>query len=156
MNGHAIREAARAVAMVVHDGQCRKGAGEPYFNHCDRVAERVWGWRRKTLAYLHDAIEDSGDQEARWAMKDALTVIFGSEIVEELMFLSRLPNEEGEKQPYQEWIEGLAMLAPLYPDVVAVKLADLEDNLSDIEDLPEAQDLAKRYRKAKVTLEEAL
>ena len=92
MNGHAIRELAKAWATVAHDGVSRKGAGEPYINHAERVAESVWGWRRKSIAWLHDVIEDAQDPEE---MEAALRAIFPSDIIEDVLDLSRLPNEHG-------------------------------------------------------------
>lgn len=147
MNGHALRELAQAWATVAHDGVSRKGAGEPYVNHCERVAERVRGWRPKTLAWLHDTIEDAENPKA---MEMALAVVFPLDIVEDLLMLSRLPDEDGKKQPYQEWIDEIA--ASENKDVIAVKLADIEDNLHDITDLPGTENLEVRYMRAKATL----
>lgn len=169
MNGHALRELAQAWATVAHDGQSRKGAGEPYINHPTRVAEAVWGWRAKTLAYLHDTIEDSDDPEQ---MFKAIRLLFGDEITRDLMLLTRLPRhnwlvvayslldldlpllESGDKEPYQEWIKRLASQGN--EDVIRVKLADIEDNLKDISDIPNARGLESRYLKAKAVLLEAL
>lgn len=147
MNGHALRELAQAWATVAHDGQCRKGAGEPYINHCQRVAERVWGWRAKTLAWLHDTIEDADDPQA---MARALYCVFPGDIVDDVLRLSRLPGPDGAKTSYHEWIEYIAYSDR--QDVIQVKLADLEDNLSDLSDIPGAQSLQSRYLRAKATL----
>lgn len=160
MNGHAIRELAKAWATVAHDGVSRKGAGEPYINHAERVAESVWGWRRKTIAWLHDVIEDAGNPQA---MEYALRVVFPSDIIDDVMTLSRLPyrnpdmlNPKGKnfwiKQPYEEWIQEIA--ASGNQDVIAVKLADIEDNLHDITDIPDMQGMQVRYLKAKGILME--
>jgi hypothetical protein len=53
---------ARSVAEMAHDGQVRKGSGEPYIVHPKRVAERagaVAGVRGAVVGYLHDVIEDT-------------------------------------------------------------------------------------------------
>lgn len=147
MNGHALKELAKAWATVVHDGVSRKGAGEPYMNHCERVADSVWGWRAKTLAYLHDTIEDADDPVA---MATALRIVFPSDIVTDILWLSRLKDADGTKQPYQQWIEAMARHAS--SDVIQVKLADINDNMQDIADIPGAQGLEKRYLRAKATL----
>lgn len=147
MNGHALRELAKAWATVAHDGVSRKGAGEPYINHCERVAERVRGWRPKTLAWLHDTIEDAEDPIA---MQIALETVFPQDIVNDLMMLSRLEDPQGKKQVYQEWIQEIADSGSR--DVIMVKLADIEDNLSDITDLPGTEGLEVRYMRAKATL----
>jgi (p)ppGpp synthase/HD superfamily hydrolase len=149
MNGHALRELAHSWATVVHDGQSRKGAGEPYIKHAERVADAVWGWRRKAIAYLHDVVEDSDDPAK---MKTALYTVFPDDIVDDVMWLSRLPDENGEKMPYQQWIEFMARSAN--QDVIAVKLADLEDNLHDLKDIPGGQGLEFRYLRAKAELME--
>jgi len=59
MHGSHLRDLAVALARVVHSGQSRKGTGEAYFNHVERVARRVPGWRAQTIAFLHDTIEDT-------------------------------------------------------------------------------------------------
>lgn len=148
MNGHALRELAQAWATVAHDGQSRKGAGEPYINHPARVADRVQGWRRKTLAWLHDTIEDAEDPVQ---MQIALEAVFPSDIVSDLLMLSRLEDyRTGKKQPYQEWVKDIA--ASGNADVIAVKLADIDDNMESLDDLPNGQSMASRYLRAKATL----
>lgn len=154
MNGSALRTLAEAMAVVAHEGQSRKGAGEPYIEHPRRVAAspRLWGWRQQTLAWLHDIIEDSGDH-AR--MTDALEGFFPEDIIEDLLLLSRLPDAFGEKEVYQEWIARIA--ASGRKDAMLVKLADLEDNLSDIRDVPlNMRGSERRYIRAKATLLAAL
>lgn len=150
MNGHALRELAQAWATVAHDGQYRKGAGEPYIEHPIRVAASVQGWRRKTLAFLHDTIEDADDPIQ---MQLALEVVFPQDIVSDLLMLSRLECPAGVKQPYQEWIEDIA--ASGREDVIAVKLADLRDNMASLDDLPNGESMKPRYLKAEATLMEA-
>jgi (p)ppGpp synthase/HD superfamily hydrolase len=147
VNGHAIRELAQAWATVAHDGQCRKGAGEPYINHAARVAGSVWGWRRKSIAWLHDVIEDAPSPVY---MENAMRAIFPEDIVDDVRALSRLPNTQGKKQPYQEWVEDIAASGNI--DLIAVKLADIEDNLSDITDIPGMEGMQSRYLRAKATL----
>ena len=151
MNGHAIRELAKAWATVAHDGISRKGAGEPYILHAERVADRVGGWRRKSIAWLHDVIEDA---ESPIYMENAMRAILPEDIVDDVRMLSRLPNTQGKKQSYQEWIADIA--ASGNQDVIAVKLADIEDNLHDLSDIPNSQGLEKRYLKAKIVLMEAV
>lgn len=149
VNGHAIRNLAEAWATVAHDGQSRKGAGEPYIEHPRRVAELVQGWQRKTLAWLHDTIEDAEDPGA---MSEALLLLFPSTIVAKLLMLSRLEHH-GEKVEYQTWIARIAASGD--QDVIAVKLADIEDNLSTVGDIPDGESLEARYLRAKATLLDA-
>lgn len=149
MNGHALRELAQAWATVAHDGQSRKGAGEPYINHPQRVADLVQGWRRKTLAWLHDTIEDASRPDE---MKQALWTVFPDDIMIDLKMLSRLEDDEGHKEPYQAWIERIA--ASGNQDVIAVKLADLRDNMSTLDDIPNGESMRPRYLRAEATLME--
>jgi len=169
MNGHALRELAKAWAMVAHEGVSRKGAGEPYFDHCEAVASRVWGWRRKALAYLHDVIEDAEDPPK---MFWALSAVYPQDFMRDLLLLSRLPKygwlveartsvdlpipevERGEKPTYEAFIAEILERGSL--DAVAVKNADMDHNLEDIEDVPEAQGLRRRYLRFKPLLEERL
>lgn len=147
MNGHALLDLARAIATVVHDGQSRKGAGEPYINHPSRVAAEVWGWRAKSLAWLHDTIEDAPDP---WEMECTLRIFFPADIVDDLLLLSRLHDPQGVKERYQDWIGRI--VASGRKDVIAVKLADVNDNLADIRDIPNAEGMEARYLKAKAQL----
>lgn len=150
MNGHALRELAQAWATVAHDGQIRKGAGEPYIEHPKRVADSVQGWRRKTLAWLHDTIEDAVRPKE---MELALAAVFPDDILDDLLMLSRLPDEDGNKQVYQEWIEEIA--ASGNEDVIAVKLADLQDNMASLGDIPNGENMRPRYLRAEAALMEA-
>ena len=50
---------AYAWARKAHAGQTRKDKKTPYFEHVKEVASRVSGWDLKTVAILHDTIEDT-------------------------------------------------------------------------------------------------
>jgi (p)ppGpp synthase/HD superfamily hydrolase len=129
--GAELLSLARALAKVVHAGQSRKGEGEPYFNHVDRVASRVEGWRAKAIAYLHDVIEDT------YVDGTILTRIgFPRDLVLDVMALSREATET-----YTDFIS--RTLDTGSDDALRVKLADLRDNLAD----PWASEtkLAERY-----------
>lgn len=143
-DGRALHDLSRSLAVVAHQGQCRKGTGEPYFNHVERVAESVQGWRRRTIAYLHDLIEDTDINAS------ALAVIgFPCDIISAVCALTR---EEGEQ--YRAFIDRAATHPD--PDVRAVKLADVRDNLRDIDILPgDAANLRRRYITAEAALLEA-
>lgn len=56
--GSEAREAALAIATRAHEGQVDKG-GHPYINHPIAVAEMVTGEDAKTVALLHDVVEDT-------------------------------------------------------------------------------------------------
>lgn len=149
MNGLALKELSRAIAVVAHDGQHRKGTGEPYFNHVERVAAGVQGWRAKTIAYLHDLLEDTP------ITADGLRSLgFPNDIVEAVEGLTRREDEHG-KESYRAFIERSAAHGD--PDVQRVKLADIRDNLRDIDDVPGGgPSLRKRYVTAEARLLESL
>ena len=50
---------AYELAKKAHAGQKRKDKKTPYFEHVKEVASRVKGWDLKTVAILHDTIEDT-------------------------------------------------------------------------------------------------
>lgn len=137
MDGRALLDLSVAIARVAHSGQYRKGTGEPYFNHCERVAASVFGWRAKTVAYLHDVVEDTP------VTTDVLEALgFPVDLVAQVGALTRhwLTPET-----YREFIVRTVASGDLL--VLRVKLADLRDNLADVDDLSpdERTGLRKRY-----------
>jgi (p)ppGpp synthase/HD superfamily hydrolase len=115
-----LLQLAESLARVAHDGQQRKGNGEPYFNHCQRVAYAVaqYGTRAKIIAYLHDLIEDT-DVDS-WT----LLRMFPPSIVQVVQHLTRLESETY-RQYLTRIVQSESKLA------LVVKLADVEDNLAD-------------------------
>lgn len=118
--GEELLELARALGRVVHAGQSRKGSGEPYFNHLERVAGRVTGWRAKTIAYLHDTIEDTPV-----LYNTLIRAGFPRGLVNDVEALTRFEDTE----TYFEFIE--RSIEAGSDDALYVKLADLADNLHD-------------------------
>ena len=59
LNGEAMYELAYELAEAAHRGDFRKDGKTPYFEHVKEVASRVSGWDLKTVAILHDTIEDT-------------------------------------------------------------------------------------------------
>lgn len=140
MNGLALLDLARALAVVLHDGQSRKGTGEPYFEHVRRVAEAQQGWRRKTIAFLHDLLEDTA-----LTATDLLVLGFPADIVADVVALSRVDGEN-----YFDFI-GRAKAAGV--DATSVKLADIRDNLRDLDNLPgDRSSMRGRYISAEAAL----
>lgn len=119
-----LRDLAEAVARVAHSGQTRSG-GEPYINHAQRVADSAWesgdNWTAATIAWLHDTIEDT--TVTRSALRD---IGFPREIVDAVTLLTRSPDES-----YEHYVDRLIEFAS--DDALVVKLADLADNLHDLE-----------------------
>ena len=59
LKGEEMYKRAYALARKAHAGQKRKDKKTPYFEHVKEVASRVSGWDLKTVAILHDTIEDT-------------------------------------------------------------------------------------------------
>ena len=164
MNGLALKELARSLAVVMHEGQCRKGTGEPYFNHVERVAQSVKGWEAQTVAYLHDVVEDTAITEAD------LDKMFPRNIVIAVMLLTR--HADGE-ETYAEFIDRILRANMIDPVTLKsdsplvyksdsslvykvgaelayeVKIADIRDNMAKLNEIPgDTTSKEKRYTKA--------
>lgn len=123
--------------------------GNPYFLHPARVAryvhESLGDYEVKTIAILHDVVEDCGvsigDIQARIGISDRVAA--------GLVLLTR-----DEDETYEEFIDRIVESGNM--DAVLVKLCDLKDNLDPSRPYPDAVKgarLQKRYLKAKVRLE---
>jgi len=106
---------AKEIATIAHTGQFDK-AGKPYVNHLEAVASKLKGAEEKTVAWLHDVLEDTDYTE------EQLTMFFSPKIVEAVVALTRQRGES-----YEDYLRRIAR----NPLAVQVKLADLENN-SDI------------------------
>jgi molybdopterin-guanine dinucleotide biosynthesis protein len=110
---------ASQIAAEAHKGQ-RDKVGNPYFDHCQRVAELVVGEEERTVAFLHDVLEKGSG----WTVDRLLQEGFSRPIVEAVVALTRRSGE-----PEGEFVRRAAS------DTLAhkVKQADLEDNLVQAE-----------------------
>ena len=130
---------AERIARQRHVGQTDKG-GHPYIGHPRRVAALVSTPLERTVAWLHDTMEDTG-YTATMMRADG----FDEQVIETVMLLTHRPHE-----PYTDYIRRLAD----NPVARRVKLADLADNmdltrLSDKERDSEAtRRRMDKYRKA--------
>jgi (p)ppGpp synthase/HD superfamily hydrolase len=114
MTSPELLEKAIRIAVEAHQGQRDKN-GAPYIMHPIRVMGRVRTTPEKTVAILHDVVEDTD-----WTL-DALTKEgFPAEIVDAVDCLTK---REGE--PYEDFVGRAAKNPVARP----VKLADLEDNM---------------------------
>lgn len=109
---------ARWIARFVHAGE-RNRAGEPMFDHVERVAEAV-PEQLRAIAYLHDVLESPeatpgdlrcyGLTEAEWSA---------------LVLLTRADGES-----YRSYVERIAVAPGCGGELARqVKLADLDDHL---------------------------
>lgn len=113
---------ARSMANIRHEGQ-KDLAGEYYFAHLDRVAKRMNTDEEKTVAYLHDILED---YDHTGVTEDDLRKFFPKETVDAVVALTRRPKDD-----YFDYILRLKG----NPLARAVKIADLIDN-SNLSRLP--------------------
>jgi (p)ppGpp synthase/HD superfamily hydrolase len=129
---------AKALARFAHAGQTRSN-GEPYFRHAERVAESALEGTNDSLAavvgYLHDTIEDTTVTE------DALLDVgFPPGLVYDVVALTRHADDS-----YNEYI--LKLIRDGSDRALAVKVADLTDNLRDIGNTGWSQDRIQSLRK---------
>lgn len=111
------------IAEEAHRGQTRKmgkDKGLPYIIHPKRVAENFSDETLKSIALLHDVIEDT-----KITASDLLEKGVSPEVVAAVECLSRKENEN-----YLDFILRIKnnKLA------VNVKIADIEDNMRDLEE----------------------
>ncbi len=123
---------AVAFAARAHQGQLRKDGRTPYASHPFRVclvATEVFGFHDPEIlvaAILHDTIEDTTTDY------DDIVAMFGPNVAEWVRLLSkdkRLPEIERE----EDYVRGLVSACW---QVQVLKLADVYDNLSDLDQLP--------------------
>lgn len=144
-------EIAHNAATHFHKGQQRKYTGEPYVRHPERVADLVRAIGGSTdmicAAYLHDVIEDCGVQYID------IKGVLGAEVASMVLALTKNVYPKGTLR--QEWKQAeLQRLSKCSPEVKAIKLMDIADNLRDIE-LAD-KDYAEMYFKEQVALVNAL
>lgn len=142
-------DAAYFLAYNAHKGQTDL-AGKPYFEHPKRVAAKFNSYIYKTIAILHDVLEDT------WITEEMLRKMFPKEIVNAVVFLTRKKDES-----YKEYIDRMCNSLYVIDDsdyyAREVKIADLEDNM-DLTRLEEITDedlnRVKKYSKWRKVLME--
>lgn len=106
---------ALTFAAKAHAGQKRSN-GDNYIIHPIRVSQECKSLKQKIIALLHDTLEDTS------TVYEELAYYFGDDIAKVVLILTK---REGE--PYEDYIKRVKE----NPDAVAVKIADIADNLSD-------------------------
>ena len=109
-----LAEAIR-LAADVHVNAMDK-AGRPYIEHPFGVAARLDDDRAKTVAMLHDVVEDTDVTAAQLREK------FPAEVVDAVVAITR---NKGEGDEYYERVRA-------NPLALRVKLADIADNLDPV------------------------
>lgn len=129
-------ERAIAIAVEAHQGQKDK-YGAPYISHPLRVMARVDSEKEKTVAVLHDVVEDTN-----WTFEQLRKEGFSEEVIQAIDCVTK---REGE--PYEDFVKRSAA----NPLARRVKIADLEDNM-DVRRLktvtPKDADRLNKYLKA--------
>jgi len=126
---------AKAVVLANkrHDGQTRKVNGEPFVTHPLRVSEIVLQNFKehqevetmRLVAVLHDLLEDTNTTEQE------LEQIFGKKVSEMVKALSENKSLPTRKESYAEYLGRLIIAED---SVKIIKLCDIQDNLSTIDD----------------------
>ena len=131
-----LYQQALAIAKDAHKGQVDK-AGVDYIQHPLFVASLVEGELAKTVALLHDVVEDSD-----WTLEDLRMEGLPEEVVQAVGILTKKRNEN-----YEEYI----LRVKQNPLARQVKLADLKHN-SDLSRLTNVTDRDRKrvakYQKA--------
>lgn len=137
-----LYQQALAIAKDAHKGQVDK-AGVEYIQHPLFVASLVEGELAKTVALLHDVVEDSD-----WTLEDLRKEGLPEEVVQAVGILTKKRNEN-----YEEYI----LRVKQNPLARQVKLADLHHN-SDLSRLANVTDRDRKrvakYQKAIAYLSE--
>lgn len=133
---------ADLVASMAHRGQVDK-MGTAYINHPRAVASFLDTETEKTVALLHDVLEDT------FLKEQDLRPVFGEMITDAVVTLTRLSGED-----YFVYIDRVKK----NPLAVRVKLADLRHNTDPSRILsPGKEDFARwdKYKKAMAILKES-
>lgn len=141
-----VSEAAQRIAHQAHQGQQDK-AGASYIEHPARVAGRLAerGYADTVVAagWLHDVLEDTD-----WTASCLDAAGIPEDTVRIVVAMTRLPS-----QPGSQYYAGLVAAGP---DAVAVKLADIDDNIDPARTAllePDVRErLAEKYAKARLLL----
>jgi len=123
---------ALKLANKYHHRQCRRGSCVPYITHPLRVASHFNDDFRKTIAILHDVVEDTN------MTIELLSQMFPENIVRVVDLLTK---QEGED--HFKYIKRLSV------DEVAaeIKIMDIVDNLTDSLCV-QPESMIERYRKS--------
>lgn len=134
---------AQSLASYLHCYQLDK-QGRPYIEHIRRVYNscRSLSVEQRIAALLHDSLEDQNEKIDAHVIR----TLFGAHVLEIVTALTRRHRED-----YEYYIRRVAEC----PDAILIKLADLNDNLSEERRYPgdENNHLRRRYLKAKEYLE---
>jgi len=137
---------ARDFSRHAHKDQKRKYTGEPYFNHCQEVADLVeqYGWHHHhnvAAAYLHDVVEDCS------VSLGEIYNAFGKEVFERVFWLTDVSKGCDGNREIRKSIDRMHILGSRSLAVYVIKCADLISNTQSIQQ--HDPDFAKIYLKEK-------
>lgn len=124
--------------------------GEPLTLHCSRIGFKVLrhdlsNYHQTIAGVLHEILEDTPEDIVE-RLANTVEVLFGTRVLKIVLAVTRTEGET-----YDTYIRDL-VLSEVAKDAIAVKLADLEDNL-DPSRGPVSESLRGRYERAKEYLE---
>jgi (p)ppGpp synthase/HD superfamily hydrolase len=138
-----IVEKMRQIATAAHKGQKRKFSDEPYEVHPFRVGDSFEDPLRRVLGYGHDTIEDT-----RGTDREVTPETLSEAGIPEAVIIRLIALTRSEHETYFDYITRLVDFDLV---VIDVKLADLEDNMSDLHE----GSLKDKYRLAAYILEQS-
>lgn len=146
MSDNELIQRMMELVLERHKGQVDK-LGAPYFFHPVRVSLNVTTTTQKLIALGHDLLEDTATGY------NELAALFGLEVACGILILSKPPGVK-----YLDFIENIIQYDD--PDVIRVKIADIEDNMSNERfnrlDVDDQIRLSKKYEPALTELRYAL
>jgi len=120
----AIVSRAEEIARKAHANQKRKG-GDPFIVHPEAVANKVQGWLRKAVAWLHDVVEDTP-----LTLNDLFLMGIPEVVLIHVMHMTREDPVRGPRQLYiEEYIEEIVAPCPVCNPI---KDADICHNISTL------------------------
>lgn len=126
-------------AERIHTGQFRKNSKLPYIVHPIAVASKFESYVLKSIAMLHDVIEDSHGSYTTAHIRDD----FMPDISEPVIYLTKIDGQD-----YLTFILRMSKSNA----AMKVKLADLAHNMSDLQE----GSLKDKYRLAEYILRKCL
>ena len=145
--GIGILDMAIRFAVMAHAGQ-RCKVGRPAILHPLRVMDAVrdCGEDAMAAAVLHDVIEDT-----EVVLDDLRSIGMPYAVIRAVDLCTRLPDGAQDRPTYRDFI--LRIRESGDPIAIAVKFADINDNLGRLhEQPPDAQGIARRYHAALAVL----
>jgi len=131
------------LSVKAHGPQIRRNNGGPYIGHVFDVMNGVEGYNAKTVAVLHDVLEDT-----KVTIKQLHAIGVPPIVIEAVQALTKPPHAEVSDAAYLDYIRETVV-----PNKLArlVKLADLASNLRTA-DRPHRN----KYLKAQAVIEKAM